>query len=176
MAGVALAAQGTSVAVVASLGPLADLQERSAPDQCRLLTDKGVSITESLERSAPANEGKATTFEHAFWRPEFAREGYPQVERSRTPIEGMLTISDRSLTFVPPPGATSVRIPYELVRDVEVRGDAVTGNPGSLIVRSCHGRFDIVTFRQGGTADSAMTAEAAVELKTRVAALRTADN
>ena len=162
------------MAAVASLGPLADLQEGSAQDQCVVLAEKGVSITESLERSAPANEGQAAMFEPAFWRLELAREGYPQVERSRTPVEGTLTISDRSLTFAPPPGATSVRIPYELVRDVEVRGDTVTGNPSSLIVRSCHGRFDIVTFRQGGKVDSGATTAAASKLRERMAALRTA--
>ena len=34
--------------------------------------------------------------------------------------ETSLTITDRSVSFIPPPGAISVRIPYDLVQDVEV--------------------------------------------------------
>ena len=171
IAGLALAAQGTSAAVAVSLGPLDDLRDRTAEDQCRVLASRGISVTESLESGTSANEGQAVIFEPAYWRPEFASEGYPQVDRAKTPREGTLAISDRSLTFVPPPGAVSVRIPYELVRNVEVRADAV-GTPASLIVGSCHGRFDIVTFRRSGKPDPAMTADAAAALRTRVGALR----
>ena len=165
--GAALAAQGTSAAVALSLGPLDDLRDRTAADQCRVLAERGVSVSESLESGASASEGQAVMFEPAFWRPEFAHEGYPQVERSRTPVEGALAISDRSLTFVPPPGAVSVRIPYELVRNVEVRGDAA-GTPVSLVVGSCQGRFDIVVFRRQGRPDPVMTSDAAAALRARV--------
>jgi hypothetical protein len=141
-----LASQGTTAAVALSLGPLDDLRDRTAEDQCRVLAERGVSVTESLEWGAPVNEGNAVAFEPAFWRPEFAQEGYPQVERSRTPVAVTLAITDRSLTLMPAPGgAVSVRIPYELVRSVEVRGDA-GGTPNALVVGSCQGRFDIVTF------------------------------
>jgi hypothetical protein len=153
------------------------MQERSAKDRCLVFTAKGFSVTESLERATPTDEGEMRMFELAFWRPEFALDGYPQVEQSRTPTEGTLTITDRSVSFVPPPGTTSVRIPYQLVQDVEVRRNAVTGEPRSMIVKSCFGRFDIVTFRQADDPDPGATTEAAVQLKARVAAFRnTADN
>ena len=57
------------------------------------------------------------TSEPAFWRLDLPREVYPQVERSRTPPEGTLAVTERSVVFLPLPGATSVRIPYELVED-----------------------------------------------------------
>jgi hypothetical protein len=171
--GAALAAQGTTAAVALSLGPLDALRDSTAEDQCRVLAERGVSVSESLEWATPANEGQAVMFEPAFWRPEFAHEGYPQVERSRTPVEGALAIGDRSVTFMPPPGgAVSVRIPYELVRNVEVRGDPA-GTPVSLVVGSCQGRFDIVTFRRQGRPDPVMTADAAAALRSRIPALRT---
>ena len=139
------------------------------------MTAKGFSVTESLERTASRDEGETTSFERASWRPEFAAEGYPQVERSRTPVEGTLTISDRSVSFVPPLGATSVRIPFELVQEVQIRTNALSAEPGAMIVRSCFGRFDIVTFRQAGKADPGTTTEAAVQLKARVALRAAAD-
>jgi hypothetical protein len=171
-----LASQGTTAAVALSLGPLDDLRDRTAADQCRVLAERGVSVAESLEWGVPANEGKPVMFEPAFWRPEFAQDGYPQVERSRTPVAVTLAITDRSLTLVPPPGgAVSVRIPYELVRSVEVRGDA-GGTPISLVVGSCQGRFDIVTFGRQGRLDPVMTSDAAAALRARVAQLRGARN
>ena len=170
--GAALAAQGTTAAVALSLGPLDDLRDRTAEDQCRVLAERGVSVSESLEWGVPASEGKAVTFEPAYWRPEFSHDGYPQVERARTPVEGALAIGDRSLTFVPPPGgAVSIRIPYELVRSVEVRGDAA-GTPVSLVVGSCQGRFDIVTFRRHGRPDPVTTSDAAAAIRAHVPALR----
>jgi len=153
---------------------LVDAQDRSAKDRCLASTAKGLSVTESLERTTPTDEGEISMFELASWRPEFAREGYPQVEQSRTPIAGTLTLTDRSVSFVPPPGATSVRIPYELVQDVEVSSNAVTDEPRSVIVKSCFGRFDIVTFQQADDRAPGMTAEAAVQLKARMAAFRNA--
>jgi len=169
--GAALAAQGTTAAVALSLGPLDALRDSTASDQCRVLAQKGISVSETLEIGVPANEGQAVMFEPAWWRPEFAREGYPQVERSRAPREGVLAIGDRSLTFVPPAGAVSVRVPYDLVRSVEVRGDA-SGTPMSLVVGSCNGRFDIVTFQRGARPDPTMTTDAAGALRARIAALR----
>ena len=176
MAGLTLAAQGAQALVAVSLGPLTDMQERSATDRCMVSTAHGFTVSESFERTTPTDEGKPTTFEQAFWRPEFTRDGYPQVERFRTPTEGVLVITERSVSFVPPLGSTSVRIPYQLVQDVEVRTDAVSGEPRAVIVKSCNGRFDIVTFPQASKLDPAPTAEAAVELKSRVAAFRAAAN
>ena len=172
--GAALAAQGTTAAVALSLGPLDALRDSTAEDQCRVLAERGVSVGESLEWGVPASEGTAATFEPAFWRAEFASEGYPQVERSRTPVEGALSIGDRSVTFMPPPGgAVSIRIPYELVRTVEVRGDA-SGTPVSLVIGTCQGRFDIVAFRRQGRPDPVMTSDAATALRARVPSLRAA--
>jgi len=169
-----LASQGTTAAVALSLGPLDDLRDRTAEDQCRVLAERGVSVSESFESGASANEGKAVMFQPGFWRPEFAHEGYPQVERSRTPVEVTLAIGERSLTFIPPPGgAVSVRIPYELVRSVEVRGDA-GGTPISLVVGSCQGRFDIVTFRRQGRLDPVMISDAAAAVRAHVPALSSA--
>jgi len=169
--GAALAAQGTSAAVALSLGPLDALRDSTASDPCRVLADKGISVSETLEIGVPANEGQAVVFETAWWRPEFVRDGYPQVERSRASREGVLTIGARSMTFVPPAGAVSVRIPYDLVRSVEVRGDA-SGTPVSLVVGSCEGRFDIVTFQRGARPDPTMTTDAAAALRARIATLR----
>src|SRR5207249_1161150 len=104
-------------------------------DRCMVFTAQGFAVTESMERATPTEEGELRTYELAFWRPEFTREGYPQVEQSRTPIEGILIITERSVSFVPPLGTTSVRIPYELVQDVEVRTNAVSGEPPAMIVK-----------------------------------------
>src|SRR5450631_4410453 len=96
-----LAAQGAQGLVAVSLGPMVAMQDASQKDRCGLLKAKGLAVTESLESSPPSNEGEVGTFEPVFWRPEFALEGYPEVEQSRTPTEGTLTISDRAVFFVP---------------------------------------------------------------------------
>jgi hypothetical protein len=171
-----LAAQGAKGVAALALGPLANMQEQSEKDRCLLFAGKGISVTESLEAAIPTNEGEVSTFEPAFWRPEFAREGYPQVEQARTPTEGTLAITNRSILLLPPPGTTSVRIPYELVQDVEARRSAVTGEPIAVIVRSCSGRFDIIAFarRQPNPPDPEMTVAAAAQLKARVASFHAA--
>lgn len=171
-----LAAQAAQGVVALALGPLTAMQERSEQDLCLAYTKKGIAITESLESAIPTNEGVVTTFESASWRPEFAREGYPQVERSRTSTEGTLAISERAALFLPPPGAASVRIPYELVQSVEVHGSDAVSEPRSMIVTSCFGRFDIVTFAQGPPTVSQpeATSTAAAQLKSRVAAFHLA--
>jgi hypothetical protein len=177
--GLNLAAQGAKGLVALTLGPLVAMQERSADDRCLAFTGKGISVTESFETAIPTDEGEVKIFEPAYWRLELAREGYPQAERFRTPAEGTLAITDRSVFFVPPPGATSVRIPYELVEGVEVHRSTDTGEPRSMIVRSCFGRFDIVTFRQRqpDILDPGATAAAASRLTARVAAFHaTAEN
>ena len=170
------AATGAQGLVVLTLGPLVDMQERSEKDRCALYTNKGISVTESLESAIPNDEGVVTVFESASWRPEFALDGYPQVERSRTPTEGTLAISERAALLLPPRGTTSVRIPYELVQNVEVRRSDGTGEPRYMIVNSCFGRFDIVTFsrRQPNNVDPEATMAAAAQLKSRVAAFHTA--
>ena len=174
MAALNLAAQGAQGLAALTLGPLSDAQERSSKDRCELATAKGFSVNETMETASPTGEGKVSVFELVLWRPEFAREGYPQVGQSRTPTERSLTITDRSVSFIPPPGEISVRVPYELVQDVEV---SATGSPGSMIVKSCFGRFDIVTFQKVDDLDPGAATDAAAELKARVAAFRkTANN
>ena len=174
--GLNLAAQGAQGLVALALVPLANMQERSEKDRCLLYTGKGISVTESLESAIQRDEGEVAVFESASWRPEFSLEGYPQVERSRTPTRGTLAISERSALFLPPPGTASIRIPYELVQDVEVRGSDATDEPRFMIVHSCFGRFDIVTFVRRPTNDSnpEVTTAAAAQLKFRVAAFRVA--
>jgi len=174
--GLNLAAQG---AVAMAIAPIAALQEHTEKDRCLAPAGKGVAITESFESAIPTAEGDVRTFEPAYWRPEFEGEGYPRVERARTPVAGKLAITDRSLLLLPPPGTTSVRIPYELVIDVDVHRSSVTGAPRSMIVKSCFGRFDIFTFlqREPNTPDPEATAAAADQLKARVAAFHaSADN
>ena len=175
-AALSVAAQGAPGLVALTLGPMVNMQDRSENDRCVACTSKGISVTESLETAIPIDEGVVTIFELASWRPEFALDGYPQVERSRTPTEGTLAISERAALLLPPPGTTSVRIPYELVQNVEVRRSDGTGEPRYMIVNSCFGRFDIVTFsrRQPNNLDPEATMAAAAQLKSRVAAFQTA--
>ena len=175
--GLSLAAQGAQGLVALTLGPLDAAQERSETDRCLVSTGKGIAISESLETTIPTNEGDVKMFELVNWRLELASEGYPQAERSRTPTEGTLAISEKSVLLVPPPGAISVRIPYELVQGVEIRRSAVTNEPGSVIVRSCYGRFDIVTLWEGqqSTVDPDATTAAATQLKARLAAFHAAN-
>jgi hypothetical protein len=174
--GINLAAQGAQGLVALALGPLANMQEQSEKERCLYYTDRGISVTESLESAIQRDEGEVATFESASWRPEFSLEGYPRVERSRTPTLGTLAISERSALLLPPPGMTSVRIPYELVQNVEVRGSDATGEPRLMIVNSCFGRFDIVTFARRPPDDSSpeATTVAAAQLKSRVAAFHVA--
>ena len=170
--GLNLAAQGAIGLVGMGLGSMDAAREQSETDRCVKHAGRGSAINESLETVAPGNEGKVVTFAPAYWRTEFAKDGYPQVERARTPLEGKLTISDKSFFFVPPAGATSVRIPYELMQDVEVPGSA-TGEPRAMIVKSCVGRFDIVTFPPPAGGQTA--AAAATELKARMTAAHAAE-
>jgi hypothetical protein len=174
--GLNLAAQGATGVAALTLGPMADMQERAETDRCAVFARKGIAITESFESAIPTNDGEVGQFEPVYWRLEFAREGYPQVERARTPTEGTLTITNRAVLFVPLAGATSVRIPYELVEEVGVQRSAVTGTARYMVVRSCYGRFDIVSFvpPRRGSVDPDATATAAAQLTARVAAFRAA--
>ena len=166
--GANLAAQ--SAAALAII-PAAAMQEGMEKDRCVAAARKGVAIAQSLESAVPTREGTVTTFEPAYWRPEFESEGYPQVERARTQVEGTLALTERAVVLLPPPGTTSVRIPYELVVEVSVKRNADTGEARSTVVKSCSGRYDIFTFRprQPNSADPDATTVAA-DLKARVAA------
>jgi hypothetical protein len=174
--GLNLAAQGAAGLVALGLGPLSAMEERSNPDRCSVFAGKGISVTESLESTIPTDEGEVRTFEPAYWRPEFAIDGYPRVERSKASTEGKLAITERSVLFVPPPGAIRVRVPFQLVQEVEERPGSVAGEARSMIVKSCSGRFDIVTFGHGSPEDPGDGSPTAVvaQLKARVAAFRAA--
>ena len=176
LAALNLAAQGAQGLVAMTLGPLDAAKERSETDRCQASSNKGIAIGESLETTIPFGDGEVATFEPASWRTEFARDGYPKTERSGPSTEATLSIGERSVHFVPDAGAITIRIPYELVLDVEVRRNAVTNDPAALIVKSCNGRFDIVVFwqKRPGTPDPAVTTSAAAKLNGRLAAFRTA--
>jgi hypothetical protein len=172
--GANLAAQGAQGVAALTLGPLADMQERSEKDRCLVHARHGISVTETLETAVSRRDSHVTEFELAFWRVEFARDGYPEIEARKPPVEGTLAVGDGFVAFVAPPGTISVRIPFELVQDVAIQHDAGTGAPRALIVRSCNGRFDIVTFRQSHGADlrpDAISA-AAAQIENRVAVFR----
>jgi hypothetical protein len=167
--GINLAAQGVAALAVT---PIAAMAQRDDKDRCVAARGNGIAVTESLETLIPAGPGQGRVFEPAYWRPEFEGEGYPQSERSRTPVEGTVAITDRSVLLVPAQGGASIRIPYEVVLDVSVHRSAVTGEPRSTIVKSCAGRYDIFTFaeRPSNRLDAEATTAAAAELKARVAA------
>ena len=176
VAALGVAAQSAQGVVALTLGPLVSMQDRSEKDRCAMYANKGISVTESLEIGIPNDEGVVTIFEAASWRPEFALDGYPQVERLRTPTEGTLAISERAALFLPRPGTTSVRIPYELVQNIEVRQSEGAGAARYMIVNSCFGRFDIVTFSQRppDNPDPEATMAATVQLKSRLASFQVA--
>ena len=87
-----------------------------------------------------------------------------KANRSRTPTEGKLAISERAALLLPTAGAASVRIPYELVQSVDIRQSDGVGARRYMVVNSCFGRFYIVTFlpRQPNSPDpdAAMTVAA----------------
>jgi hypothetical protein len=63
-----------------------------------------------------------------------------------------------------------------LVQNVKIHESDATGEPRLMIVNSCFGRFDIVTFlqRQPSNSDPEATAAAAAQLKSSVAAFQSA--
>jgi hypothetical protein len=150
-----------------------EMQERSAKDRCVMLSGKGFSVAESFERVAPTGEGSRKRSS-----PRSGGRSSPSkaIRRSSNPgLRPKECSSSRSgRSACSPLGATSIRIPYELVQDVELRGGNVSGDARSVIVKSCFGRFDIVTFPQSANRDPETTTEAAVNLKARLSAFRTA--
>ncbi len=165
-----LATQGATALAAVALGPLDAAAEQKEKGRCQWFAARGSTIAESLETTIPGTEGNVTAFEPAAWRTEFTRDGFPQVESARTPVQGTFSITSKSVYFVPWAGATTVRIPYELVDDVEVIPDAGGGTPRAILVKSCSGRFDIVTFlkRPFTPAESTPATMAAVLLKERL--------
>jgi hypothetical protein len=145
----------------------ATMPEWMQQERCAQFAAKGITVADSEETAVPTDEGEVQMFEPALWRSAFEGEGYPRLQPKRTPTEGMLAVTERSVLLVPPSGAPGVRIPYEMVLNIEIQQSPAT----SLIVRSCHGRFDIVTVwqRQPRILDAAATAAAAAAIKARLA-------
>lgn len=166
-AGLALAVQATQVVAVAGLSGIEASKEMDK-DRCTRAATKGVVVTETLEATMPVSEGDLQEFGPLAWRTAFARDGYPGVDTARRPIEARLALTKRSVTFVADAGSTSVRIPLEVVEDVEVRGDATARVPEVMVVRSCEGRFDIVALPP--TRDPSRNAEATAVMAGKIKA------
>jgi hypothetical protein len=143
--------------------------------QCRNQTDKSIEVTEAVDIGIPANEGKVAAFTPAYWQPQFesqiAPRGAPAVEATA----GTFAVTDKSIVFVPPPGVAGVHLPMLGVLNVELQQNSATGAPRQLTVESCFGRLDRFTFGQTQNArqlDSKATADAAAEIKGRIASAR----
>ena len=142
--------------------------------QCASQTDKSVAVTEAIDVEIPANEGKVASFTPAYWQSQFdysvGARNAPSVEATA----GTFAITDKSIVFVPPPGIAGVRLPIVAVVNVDLQQGA-SGAPRQLTVESCFGRLDRFSFGQTRDArqlDSRATAEAAAEIKARIAAPR----
>src|SRR5262249_49843295 len=143
--------------------------------QCTGPTDKKLEVTEAVDINVPANEGKVATFTPAYWQPPFARNA-SQAAASAEATAGTFAISDKSIVFLPPPGVEGVQLPLVGVVNVELQQDAARGAPRQLTVESCFGRLDRFTFGQTQNArqlDSKATADAAAEIRARIAPART---
>jgi len=91
-------------------------------------------------------------------------------------MAGTFAITDKSIVFVPGPGVEGVHLPLVGVVSVELQQSSSTGAARQLTVETCFGRLDRFTFGQTQNArqlDSKATAEAAAEIKSRIAAVRT---
>ena len=147
-----------------------------AARQCASQTDKLLQVTEAIDVDIPANEGKIASFTPAYWQSEFVAEGASISARAVEPMAGTFAITDKSIVFVPAPGVEGVHLPLVGVVNVELQQSSSTGAARQLTVESCFGRLDRFTFGQTQNArqlDSKATAEAAAEIKGRIAAART---
>jgi hypothetical protein len=160
-------------AVTCATDPLCEMQ---AP-RCVDPAGKNIEVTESSDIGIPADEGKVATFLPTYWQPQFVMQGASQAERPLEATAGTFAVTDKSAVFVPPPGMDGVQIPLAGVLNVELQLNPSTGAPRQMTVESCFGRLDRFTFgqrQQMGRLDSEATATAAAEIKTRIAAARTA--
>jgi hypothetical protein len=142
-------------------------------NQCQAIIAKGFVVTQSLGTAIPSDEGKVIAFESAIWRVQFASEGYPQHESAVSGSSATFAITERSVVLAVSPDTTGVRIPYELIANVEVERNSRTGLPHAVIVESYCGRFDVVTFfkrREPNKRDPEEIKTAAAQLKVRLAA------
>ncbi len=104
-------------------------------DRCRVADRQGASrsIRNAGESYTNRRKGRSASTKLDLATGVRNRRRSLKSNSRRTSIEGSLNITDRSVSFVPPPWTTSVRIPYELVQDVEVSRSVVAGGPRSMI-------------------------------------------
>ncbi|MBK7590014.1 MAG: hypothetical protein IPI27_01385 [Betaproteobacteria bacterium] len=131
-AGLGLAAQGV---LTVALSPVITMYVEATKARCSDLANRDIAVTERVEIAIPTDEGEVLIFQVADWQPEFEGEGYPERKRAWKPTRGTLAVTDRSIIMMPPPDLVGVRVPYEIVLEVEI--DPV--NPHRLIVSSCFG-------------------------------------
>jgi len=142
--------------------------------QCGSPTDKKLAVTEAADVDIPANEGKVAAFTPSYWQPQFARNA-SLAAVSAEANAGTFAVTDKSIVFVPAPGVDGVHLPLVGVVNVELQQSAA-GAARQLTVESCFGRLDRFTFGQTQNArqlDSKATADAAAEIKARIATART---
>jgi hypothetical protein len=174
-----LVPQAAAVAGVAGLSAVSCAANSSSCEsqarQCSSPTDKKLAVTEAVDVDIPANEGKVAAFNPAYWQPQFAQNA-SLAAVSAEASAGTFAITDKSIVFVPSPGVEGVHLPLVGVVNVELQQSATTGAARQLTVESCFGRLDRFTFGQTQNArqlDSKATADAAAEIKARIAAVRT---
>ena len=138
-------------------------------ERCRESSGKGIEATKPVAIAVPTNEGEVQTFAAMTWQFGFAGEHSP-LGRLSPPAGGTLVITERSVLLVSPSDAAGVRIPYQIVENVELN----PATPYSMIVKSCTWRYDIFNFwqRQTNKDDPEAAAVAAEQLKSRVAAFQ----
>jgi hypothetical protein len=147
--------------------------ERQAPPRCADTNSKAIAITEQKDMAVPPEEGNVAVFQPAYWQSEFVADVAAKGARPGEDQAGAFVLTEKSLLFVPPPGAEGVRIPIEAVVDVQTQTSAATGAARQVTVESCFGRLDRFVFgqkRDPRRLDSEATTAAAADLKARVAA------
>jgi hypothetical protein len=147
------------------------------PSQCASPSDKKLKVTEAVGIDVPANEGKVAAFAPAYWQPQFVSAGASVAAPAVEPPPGTFAITDNSIVFAAPPGVEGLHLPLIGVLNVELQQSATTGAPRQLTVESCFGRLDRFTFgltQKPRQLDSEATADAAAEIKARIATARTA--
>ncbi len=131
-------------------------------DRCWNLAATGLAVVETREDPPPAGAGE--TFESVVWRGRI--QSFPGPTQPSALPAGTLVLADRLAVFVPSGSGAGVRIPYELVENVDPGGSAA-GASRSIVIRSCYGRSDEFTFVAPD-----MAAKAAAVLEVRAAAAR----
>jgi len=144
--------------------------------QCASQTDTKLQVTEAPDIDIPADEGKIAAFIPAYWQSQFVSQGASVRASTAELAAGTFAITDKSIVFAAAPGTEGVHLPLIAVVNVDVQQSAATGAPRQLTVESCFGRLDRFTFGQRDQPrqlDSKATADAAAEIKARIAKART---